>query len=1293
MSLSDPWDGDPGVPHRGRSQHPQHLQHRGRHTPPASATHRDANSAMPEGEASSDLGLGEHLAGLHRAAKAASPDSVRELAHNYQRWSQVLTEVGSVVRDLDLWGWQGRDAELCDEVRSTLMRRVPNAGEDLGAAATAIHRYAKRLDEARPELLALEAASYAASDEAAPSDPAGRGAIPSEMMIRRLSGLDQVGNDAARTVRDQARTAPSGSAFPRTAQHSAQHDAQHSGAEGSPHPATSSSIHPAASAARPGADPAADLAPAAPLSPATHPAVLDSGWVDHRVWAHVHDTGLYTGDTPAPGPPLPPAADQWAPDDPRRKRYIEVQLPQGDRHDNLSWIAARDLGNPALWPQIYRLNVGLPQPDGGSLQDAHWIRPGWFLALPDNQPAPQPDSHVTPFGHDDHSFLPPAGPHDDPSIPVRTGPPEHTITPVEGVILGTGTAIALVAAVRLAGRAGKRERGHKRADRKRADDTRGSLTAGHPGREENIPERGPTIRAIHISLAEERPDAFYAPQTSPATQPWTTPAEASSSTASHSGTGAHTAGAAAAPTQPFAVPPGASAVPTEWTPLVPWTDDRPNIGPPGARDGGGGSGAEASQPAGHAEHATDGRGGIDGADEANAPAPAAGAEPRTGPGRVAHPGLVRCPGVLADHAVVVDLAALLGLGLYGEGARGALRCLLIDLCLPPTPSRPTPTARIYIPHTDLAALLDQPEPDADPDTDPGTVEGGIDPRETPRALRVVPDLDAALFELELEILRRSREQADAGTDPDPRTPREWEPIVLIARVPARGAIEQAVTDSRGGDEVDSRYRRMQSVLALGATVGIAAVLLGPWRSGTSCHVDRSGRVTSTAGPPGIGAALNGIQMNIVPAAAVREVFHLLPRADMPADPASRPAATPDTTTPTQDRPAEQPTTASAAHPDPAATAWDTATVCAVVEEGAPVGDGLDLDQPTVPTISAEPCHTAPRTSDLAATCEPAASDPARTRPRAAGDDSRGGGDESTPALRPESGGTPEQAGDSSLGTRPADATTPPRTVTAPEAPPGALLMILALGQLEVFARAMAGGAWNRVTAQLSKAQRVMLGALAAHTDPIPTERLLDMCWPGKRPDHAAMRTMHSFVYRLRGKLNDLTGQTSVEFVELSSDRYQLNTRLCWIDHHALHAHLPPLQISTDAQLATIDTVFNHYQAQLLDTLEYDADITWLTPLRTTTRNVAVTTAHQLADHFIDTEPDKAARYLAHVLTRIDKTSQVTARRLINLHLTQGRHAEADRVCDQLERDLNDLVGMPPDPSITQLVERGRRQPA
>lgn len=53
-----------------------------------------------------------------------------------------------------------------------------------------------------------------------------------------------------------------------------------------------------------------------------------------------------------------------------------------ERGESLWRIAEQELGDGMRWPEIAELNYGTPQPGGRSLDNTHWIAPGWQLQLP-----------------------------------------------------------------------------------------------------------------------------------------------------------------------------------------------------------------------------------------------------------------------------------------------------------------------------------------------------------------------------------------------------------------------------------------------------------------------------------------------------------------------------------------------------------------------------------------------------------------------------------------------------------------------------------------------------------------------------------------------------------------------------------------------------------------------------------------------------------------------------------------------------------------------------------------------
>lgn len=116
---------------------------------------------------------------------------------------------------------------------------------------------------------------------------------------------------------------------------------------------------------------------AQPLAPVSQPVmalVVDESGVDHASEA----TARADAAAPAAAP------------------TYEVQ-----RRDTLWDIAERHLGDPFRWQEIFQLNQGCPQADGGCLTDPDLIYAGWQLALPadavglEAAPAPAPAAGPT----------------------------------------------------------------------------------------------------------------------------------------------------------------------------------------------------------------------------------------------------------------------------------------------------------------------------------------------------------------------------------------------------------------------------------------------------------------------------------------------------------------------------------------------------------------------------------------------------------------------------------------------------------------------------------------------------------------------------------------------------------------------------------------------------------------------------------------------------------------------------------------------------------------------------------
>ena len=126
------------------------------------------------------------------------------------------------------------------------------------------------------------------------------------------------------------------------------------------------------------------------------------------------------------------------------QRVYIVQPPEGRYHDNLWDIAERNLGEGRAYSQIYDLNAGRAQPDGGSLELARLIQPGWLLVMPESAtsvarveaipttPAPAPAA-PTPQQQEE-------GNH----IPAGLGQDLRDVAPVQMPAIGSLLAASLV---------------------------------------------------------------------------------------------------------------------------------------------------------------------------------------------------------------------------------------------------------------------------------------------------------------------------------------------------------------------------------------------------------------------------------------------------------------------------------------------------------------------------------------------------------------------------------------------------------------------------------------------------------------------------------------------------------------------------------------------------------------------------------------------------------------------------------------------------------------------------------
>ncbi len=221
-----------------------------------------------------------------------------------------------------------------------------------------------------------------------------------------------------------------------------------------------------------------------------------------------------------------------------------------------------------------------------------------------------------------------------------------------------------------------------------------------------------------------------------------------------------------------------------------------------------------------------------------------------------------------------DLPAL-GVGLTGPGTHSAARGILAAALSAGGPWAPGDEATIIATTADLATLLGPEAADRYP----------LD------RLHVADSLDDALAHLERHLLRRARLAADHDGsdlttlhrhDADHPLP----PIVFLTTAPD-GAIATALA----------------AILAVGSRLAIAGVLLGPWPTGATWHVNTDGTTrtdatTDTAGP----------RLNVLDTTATTDILDTLRQARPANNDLPPPAPPPRPTAPIPRSAAAKPTT-------------------------------------------------------------------------------------------------------------------------------------------------------------------------------------------------------------------------------------------------------------------------------------------------------------------------------------------------------------------------------------------------
>ena len=324
--------------------------------------------------------------------------------------------------------------------------------------------------------------------------------------------------------------------------------------------------------------------------------------------------------------------------------------------DNLWDLAERFLQDGERWPEIYTLNQGRPQPDGGALTTPGLILPGWTLLIPASGGHHSTTSHPPPPPPQHPGSARPVPTHPAPARPApHTGNGSRTRRPAlhghqhpaprqqavdlpSGAIIGIAVAIMVTAALTMAAiQRRRRYRPHAVP-----------AVSLHPAQ--------PPLPAVIAALRRAaRPGPPH-------------PADITG-------------------------PPGAAAPHTSPdTSADPYFDlYEPAPGPPPVPPG---------IPASH--HIPD--------PGTAPPSPS----PPAGPPEPGTPGTIPL-GVRGDSQVAADIAALGGLGLTGPGAASAARALLAGLLAQAPPAQAAMPATIIIPAPDAARLL----PGADAAAVPG----------------------------------------------------------------------------------------------------------------------------------------------------------------------------------------------------------------------------------------------------------------------------------------------------------------------------------------------------------------------------------------------------------------------------------------------------------------------------------------------------------------------------------------------------------------------------------------------
>jgi hypothetical protein len=566
-------------------------------------------------------------------------------------------------------------------------------------------------------------------------------------------------------------------------------------------------------------------------------------------------------------------------------------------------------------------------------------------------------------------------------------------------------------------------------------------------------------------------------------------------------------------------------------------------------------------------------------------------------------------GVAGDQPVRWDLCAHRGLGLTGPGADGCARHILVDLLTHAEPAtaatrgEPEP-ALVVLPAADATRLLGgHARLDTAHRFTQRQVAGGVDGAEPDRVGQRVyqaPTLGVALTYLEQQLLARARTSAHRA----PRSvvvtgPSVGGPLVLFARP-------------------DHACRaRLQAILAHGARYRIAAVVGGPWPSGTTLSLDGDGTVHTPATRPALRSAAPRLTRTYI--VSGHDLQALLQR---PIPPAQRPIPPPapeiPTTPGTPTTPSVPPEAATEPTGDPTATREGQTRARPSTRPGGARSDTTSTprrEPPPSGRLHAQGHAVPPDSVDTVAGPTASERDTAVHQP-----------DRAPTAAATEDPGARVRARLDVVTAR-------------------AVLRVSCFGGLRVRARTSAKAgtagtcagdeiAGRDITAQLSRQDTRLLACLALHPRGIPASSLLEILWPGAQPRSGGQR-LRTALNHLRTTLREATDLPDASLVGHLQGRYHLGAHPddphLWIDYTTFDTAVQIARTHTGAaRLDALYTIAALYTGTLLGGIDLD----WpdLSTLQEAARRSATAARAHLAEHYARGDPAQAVELLRSLLT-------------------------------------------------------------